>query len=386
MSVAPVSGEPPVQLAPGITLLIGDCIARMRSLPDASVDNVVTDPPYDLTANKKGGTGVASVNLNSPYGRSRIGTGNGAGGFMGEAWDSTGIAFTVELWTECLRVLKPGGHVLAFGASRTWHRVAAAIEDAGFEIRDSIAWLYGSGFPKSLNLDGDWEGWGTALKPAFEPLVVARKPLKGTVAGNLQAYGTGALNIDACRTETSDDLNGGAYAEVGNRSVSASLPAGSGMNVPGKTVGRDYVPPTGRWPANVILDESQAAALDEQSGEPQSRYFPTFHYEAKASTAERPVVNGLAHPTVKPLALIRWLVRLVTAPGGIVLDPFAGSGTTAEACLLEDLGCITIEKHRPYVPLIEARMARRVDPVAATRLARKITDEDDLFSLLGGAG
>jgi site-specific DNA-methyltransferase (adenine-specific) len=382
----------------------GDCIEVMRTLPDNSVDSIVTDPPYGL-------------------------------GFMGKAWDALPPG---EDWArECLRVLKPGGHLLAFGGTRTWHRLAVAVEDAGFEIRDSIAWLYGEGMPKSLDvskaidkLDAAaerlerarifqswlrqhltpqlvnavtgtvmghhltthptqpsvatadifdllrpilppvpdyieelvrlrtvesanfkarkvtgtrtmvdtstsrmgfvgktyggtgatrevndtaahtpeaelWQGWGTALKPAFEPAVVARKPLAGTVAATVIEFGTGAVNIDATR-----------HGE--------------------------------RWPANVILDESQAEALAE------SKYF----YVAKPSKAERPVVDGIAHPTVKPLALMRWLVKLVTPPGGTVLEPFAGSGATVEACILEGFRCIAIEREAEYLPLIQARIDR----------------------------
>ena len=337
----------------------GDCMDVLREIPDSSVDSVVTDPPYDLTAGKKGGTGAASVNPNSPAGRSMIGTGNG--GFMGKDWDATGIAFDPATWAECLRVLKPGGHLVAFGGSRTWHRLAAAVEDSGFEIRDSIAWLYGSGFPKSLNLPG---GLGTALKPAFEPIVVGRKPMVGTTAVNVLAYGVGALNIDACRTATTDSLGGGQTSGA-------------------------------RWPTNVVLDDSQAAELDQQTGilksgaysgkrnsskfghlygeltgtesseTPReasvggaSRFFPTFHYQAKAPKRERPNIDGVQHPTVKPLDLLRWLVRLVTPPGGLVLDPFAGSGTTAEACVYEHMRCITIEREAEYLPLIVARLTR----------------------------
>ena len=207
---------------------VGDCRDVLAAMPDASVDSIVTDPPYELTAGKRGGTGTASMNVNSPAGRARIGT----GGFMGQQWDATGIAHNVEMWAECLRVLKPGGHLLAFGGTRTFHRLACAIEDAGFELRDSVlnlhgggdcpwlaAWGFGSGFPKSLDVSKAlqasdlWRGWGTALKPAFEPIVMARKPLVGTVAANVLAHGTGGLNIDACRVPTSDDLNGGRYSD-----------------------------------------------------------------------------------------------------------------------------------------------------------------------------
>lgn len=318
-----------------VTLYHGDCLDVLHEMPDSSVDSVVTDPPYDLTAGKKGGTGAASVNLNSPHGRSRISTGNG--GFMGKDWDATGIAFDPATWAECLRVLKPGGHLLAFGGSRTWHRLATAVEDSGFEIRDSIAWLYSQGFPKSLNLPG---GLGTALKPAFEPIVVGRKPMVGTTAVNVLAYGVGALNIDACRVDTDGRPLVTSDRRDGNHVYGDGL---QGSKAAGETT-------VGRWPTNVLLDESQAADLDQQSGITSaarrigrrstksetaalgdfagqqsalkdhgdsggaSRFFPTFHYEAKAPASERPNVDGVQHPTVKPLDLIRWLVRLVTPP------------------------------------------------------------------------
>jgi DNA modification methylase len=288
----------------------GDCIETMRGMPDDSVDSIVTDPPYGL-------------------------------GFKGKGWDSLPPS---EAWaTECLRTLKPGGHLLAFGGSRTWHRLAVAIEDGGFEIRDSIAWLYSSGFPKHR----------AALKPAFEPIVLARKPLIGTLTATEDQYGTGTLNISGCRTEDG----------------------------------------SGRWPANVALDVMTASVLDQQSGNipgvvggmvktsgpmaftigeklESQRFTPSnqrikdnggasrFFYVTKASKKERPVVNGIAHPTVKPLALMRWLVRLVTPAGGTVLDPFAGSGTTVEAAILEGLSVIGIEREAEYLPLIEARIER----------------------------
>lgn len=402
-----------------VTLHHGDCLDILRELPDASVDAVCTDPPYALE-------------------------------FMGKTWDgwSTPAAFQewCGLWAaECLRVLKPGGHMLAFGGSRTWHRLAAAIEDAGFEIRDSIAWLYGSGFPKSHDVskaidkaagaereilgrsvrpdgtsrtttgsgrvatpfvahavEGDafvtvpatpaaerWQGWGTALKPAFEPIVVGRKPLDGTVAANVLAHGTGALNIDGCRVGTDGGTRAPGFDSRAPESVSAY---GHGLN--GRSSER--VEGLGRWPANVVLDDTQAAELDRQSGtlssgtmragtERQaraggtiygtdsrnflpadtygdsggaSRFFPTFRYEAKAPTSERPRVGEVAHPTVKPLDLMRWLVRLVTPPGGVVLEPFAGSGTTAEACVLEGFRCIAIEREADYLPLIVSRLSK----------------------------
>ena len=327
-------------------------------------------------------------------------------------------------------MLKPGAHLLAFGGTRTWHRLAVAVEDAGFEIRDSIAWLYGSGFPKSLDVSkaidraagaertegarewqggarsggvmgagegtttriihdapatpdaAKWAGWGTALKPAFEPVVVGRKPLVGTVAGNVLAFGTGALNIDATRIGTEERVNG-----PGSTGPRVARGGGWREDAESRTV-------TGRHPANVVLDESQAAELDRQSGVTRStaggfsstgaanswdrqdggmfdagRRVPRtghddsggasrFFYVAKAGKSERPVVDGEAHATVKPLALMQYLVRLVTPPGGAVLEPFAGSGTTVEACLREGFSCIAIEREASYLPLIMHRVRK----------------------------
>lgn len=272
----------------------GDCIEVMRTLPDDSVDSIVTDPPYGL-------------------------------GFMGKAWDALPPG---EDWTrECLRVLKPGGHLLAFGGTRTWHRLAVAVEDAGFEIRDSIAWMYGSGFPKRR----------VSLKPAFEPIVLARKPFKGNLADNETLHGTGALVIDGCRIATDDDTG---------RAPGKLLAEGWNLHKRSTPSERH---PAGRWPANVVLDEHIAAGFEESK----------FFYVAKASKKERPVVHGVAHTTVKPLALMRWLVRLVTPEGGTILEPFAGSGTTVEACILEGFNCIAIEREAEYLPLIQARIDRQ---------------------------
>lgn len=389
-----------------VTLYAGDCLDVLRELPDNSVDAVCTDPPYNLTAGKKGGTGTARVNLESPYGRSRIGTGNGSGGFMGKAWDDYdhfdgGFYGWCEAWSrECLRILKPGGHMLAFGGTRTWHRLACAIEDAGFEVRDSIAWMYGSGFPKSLNLtdeEGKRTGWGTALKPAFEPIVVGRKPLQGTVAANVLKHGTGALNVDGCR------VDGGSRPLVVSDRRTGNEVYGDGL----QGSRHDGATSLGRWPANVILDESQAEALDAQSGESLSRVgkprgadsgegwgmtatgseyddqggASRFFYVAKADSSERVRVDGIAHSTVKPLTLMRWLVRLVTPPGGVVLEPFAGSGTTVEACILEGFRCVAIEREETYLPLIRQRIHRRRDPVQAVKAAG---GDGGLFDLLDG--
>lgn len=267
-----------------------------------------------------------------------------------------------ELWTaECLRVLKPGGHFIAFGGTRTWHRLAIAAEDAGFTIRDSLAWLYGTGFPKSPDVGqavdallteseasdapnsqfGLWTGWRTTLKPGFEPIVFARKPFDTTVAGNIVTHGVGALNIPDCTI----------------------------------TEAVDTASPIERWPTNVILDQSQANALDRGAGEPVSRYF----WIAKPTQGERVVVDGISHPTVKPLTLMRQLVKLVTHEGDTVLEPFAGSGTTVEACLLEKRKVIAIERDEAYLPLIKHRIDRRLDPLAAAR-KNDASDVVDLFA------
>jgi DNA modification methylase len=462
-----------------------DCLDAMRAMPDASIDAIVTDPPYGLS-------------------------------FMGRDWDHgvPGPAF----WTEALRVAKPGAHLVAFGGTRTYHRLACAIEDAGWEIRDCLSWLYGSGFPKSLDVSkaidkldatdeqkrrrfkftewvrstgatarqideatgtrmgnhytthptqpaimtrehldacryllGDvpewvereckirsvesanfanrkvlemremrdtqqvriacaasaaeynpaaravvsitapatdaarqWQGWGTALKPAWEPCILARKPLVGTVAANVLAHGTGAINVNACRIAGKLDGDPHRFAKTDGGTFVASF---SG-HVP-------VVRTEGRWPANAALDEEAAAML----GEP-ARFF----YTAKASRSERndgcdaiearpqdptrdvdapggnnprnrgaaPRVNS--HPTVKPVALMRWLVRMVTPPGGVVLDPFCGSGTTLVAAIEEGFDCIGIEREAEYVAIIDARVAaaqQRPQRVAKPRPKRQ---------------
>jgi site-specific DNA-methyltransferase (adenine-specific) len=357
----------------------------MATLDDNSIDAIVCDPPYEL-------------------------------GFMGKAWDNTGIAYDVTVWQQCLRVLKPGGHLIAFGGSRTYHRLAVAIEDAGFEIRDQIQWIYGSGFPKSLDvskaidkaagatrevvrtpitphntagkgssnelderpwltkarelgyhehagtapitdLAKQWDGWGTALKPAHEPAVLARKPLCGTVADNVMTWGVGALNIDGSRVATDEVVNKDSTYSIHGywQNAKGGAPRHNG-NGTAHTVGR--------WPANVILDEDAAEALDMQSGG-VSRFF----YTAKASKSEREAgldapIDERAnhHPTVKPLSLMRYLVRLVTPKGGKVLDPFMGSGSTGCASILEGFDFVGIDITPEYVAIAQ----KRIDYYAVT--------------------
>jgi len=511
----------PVIVVGDARVVFGDCRDVLKTLADNSVDSVVTDPPYEL-------------------------------GFMGKKWDSTGIAYDVSVWEECLRVLKPGGHVLAFGGSRTFHRMAVAIEDAGFEIRDSIAWMYGSGFPKSLDVSKaidkgigknrerqlefvawmrktglkagqinaaigmsdvgshylrhdqpaiatadlfdllrpllppvpenierlvaertgiewteykkrvvtgsrdvpaghafagerysvggseaveipvtlahtpeakQWEGWGTALKPAFEPIVVGRKPFgKGsTVAANVLLHGVGGLNIDASRIGTKDNLNGGAYSDSDMKRNPENVGAYGFAVKPG-----EYQQPKGRWPANVILDEYSAGLLDEQSGHTRdgvamkgnsagNNIFsenskPTapnhgyggqggasrFFYCAKASKrdrnegldgleperhADRVADDGVGgenprnrtntakqnfHPTVKPTTLMRYLIKLVTPPGGTVLDPFTGSGSTGKAALLDGYKFVGVELTEEYLPIIEGRLRWAIEQEGET--------------------
>jgi len=233
-------------------IINGDCLIELLSIADCSIDSCVTDPPYHLTTGKKGGTGPASVNLESPYGRARVTT-----GFMGMKWDGGDIAHNPALWAEVLRVLKPGGFCLSFAGTRTYHRMACAIEDAGFEIRDMIGWLYGSGFPKGTDkakIPAAWKGWNTALKPALEPLCFARKPMDGTLAQNLEKWGTGAIWIDGCRIEISDVDSGDVGREI-TRNVRPE--DGWGMNGELAQSGVCVVKPEGRWPANVLLDGSE---------------------------------------------------------------------------------------------------------------------------------
>jgi len=396
-------------------LELGDCLDKLKELEDNSVDSIVTDPPYGLS-------------------------------FMNKKWDYD--VPSTDIWIECLRVLKPGGHLLSFSGSRTYHRMAVRIEDAGFEIRDQIMWVYGSGFPKSHNIgkavdklqgndrevvgevkDGfnnwanftdrdwkpennvytkgtsEWEGWGTALKPAHEPIVMARKPLsEKSVAENVLRWGTGGINIDDSRVVYKDDKP---------HSVSTEREGGNSWN-------KDYVRTedwepnnTGRWPANIIFDEEAGQVLDQQSGiskstpdkrttkTPTGEMFGTgkitshndkggasrFFYCPKASKKDRdegmdlhddkilnrvnsgglendprwgPIVRKNNHPTVKPTELMLYLIKLVTPVNGVVLDPFMGSGSTGKGSIRGGFDFIGIEKEEEYIKIAEARIKNEI--------------------------
>jgi DNA modification methylase len=345
-------------------IIVGDCRESMATLEADSVDAVVCDPPYEL-------------------------------GFMGRKWDASGISYDLEVWRQALRVLKPGGHLLAFSGSRTYHRMACAIEDAGFDIRDQIMWVYGSGFPKSLDVSKAidkaagaerevtgpnawaargglvqantygtpsrpdatspatdearrWSGWGTALKPAHEPICMARKPLVGTVAANVLQHGTGAINVDGCRVGTDGGTTRNGLSYVGE----------SGWTT-GHSVQRIDA---GRWPANVLHDGSDEATEGLRDA---ARYF----YTAKASGEDRDEMLGdvpkNVHPTVKPTNLMRYLVRMVTPLGGLVLDPFTGSGSTGRAAMLESMRFVGCELSPEYAEIARARIRFTLGPLFA---------------------
>ena len=361
-------------------LLNGDCIEEMQKLIDdgVQVDSVVTDPPYHLTSIVKRfgkeDSAPAQFGTDGAYARA-------SKGFMGKEWDGGDIAFRPETWELALKLLKPGGHLLAFSASRNYHRMAVAIEDAGFEIRDQMMWLYGSGFPKSLNI-GD--GWGTALKPAHEPIVMARKFIEGTNKQNKEKYGTGGLNIDGCRIETNPEVDD--MHRVVDRKPRNDDKVWTNKNSGFKNENNIYtgVREEGRFPANVMH-----GGLDTE----WSRYF----YCPKTSKAEKnkgldsfeakPMAWGNqakaelkrgnldwkgnqgdgtkhnkvsmrvnTHPTVKPQELMKYLCRMVTPKGGTVLDPFMGSGSTGCAAKDEGFEFIGIEKEKEYFDIADARI------------------------------
>lgn len=354
-----------------VSILIGDCRERMAALDADSIDSCVTDPPYHLTSIVKrfgaANAAPAKVGKTGAYARA-------SKGFMGQQWDGGDVAFQPETWAEVLRVLKPGAHLVAFSGTRTYHRMACAIEDAGFEIRDQLAWTYGSGFPKSHNQPG---GWGTALKPAWEPICLARKPLQGTVAGNIAAHGTGALNIDGCRIAHNEDCK-----MMAAQTDPAVMSGGGKVQQGGRHKPVLELKPEGRWPANIIHDGSEevlAAFPTVASGQPSGvkaggsknvyGHFEggiavtgygdegsaaRFFYCAKATTEERGEGNN--HPTVKPIDLMRWLCRLVTPKGGTVLDPFSGSGSTLVAADAEQFNAIGCELSPDYAEIAERRV------------------------------
>jgi hypothetical protein len=483
-----------------VRLYLGDCLDVLAGIPDCSIDSIVTDPPYGL-AELSAATVLTAIAAWMSGDRTHVP--DGPGGFMGREWDR--FVPPPGVWDECMRVLKPGGHLLSFAGSRTVDLMTLSVRIAGFEIRDGIDWIFAAGFPKSLNVakaidkaagaqrqvtargeplkrmipgatqnrtgswvkdDGReyvpavtgpatedavrWEGWGTALRPSHEPIVVARKPFPGTVAANVLEHGTGALNIDGCR------VGGGGYDAPGDRGHEN---ARSRQMDFGMTAGKAH--DEGRWPPNVVFthapgcepagtrevpsnarsrkkpagsakfpgaygelvnDQDRAygnpgtaevvetwdcapgcpvAELDAQSGVltsganparrgsgkfrdaygefagqqectahrgadtgSASRFFPAFRWQAKAPASERPrLPDGTAHPTVKPLELMRWLVRLVTPPGGTVGDFFAGSGTTGEACVIEGFNCILAEEDPASAELIKARLSKPIQPV-----------------------
>jgi DNA modification methylase len=453
-----------------VTLLCGDSSELIKGLPENSIDAVVCDPPYALVSIVKrfGGANAAPAKGNEAYQRA-------SAGFMGKTWDTGEVAFSEAFWADVLRVLKPGGHLVAFSGTRTYHRMAVAIEDAGFEIRDQLAWCYGSGFPKShdvskgidkragaerekvkvrhssqslMTKDGQnerpwqeaakvngfhelagpeavtdeakaWSGWGTALKPSWEPICLARKALIGTVAANVLEHGVGALNIDGCRVETADSLGGGRLTGATKVGEGWDRPwmsdperrATDAAAMADKVARAESL---GRWPTNLIHDGSEEVVgafpdtnpstklnCTQQAREPQSKgaerarvrvdegyedsgSAARFFYTAKADAEDR---LGSKHPTVKPVDLMQWLCRLVCPKGGTVLDPFAGTGTTGEAAWREGMRAILMEREPEYQEDISRRMELAVQPtkraaVAASKNNLEKAEDLPLFALL----
>ncbi len=362
-------------------IIHADCLQTLPELDAQSIDAIITDPPYGISFNGMAWDGkairktvrsdlAARERRRTPKrqdGKSAFGSpASHAGSHDLSPKETLAFqAFCARWATECLRVLKPGGHLAMFGGARTFHRLTCGVEEAGFELRDVLMWLHGQGFPKSRNLSGRMTGWGTALRPAYEPILLARKPLMGHTQANAVRHGTGALHIDACRIP---HAHAGRCSAEGRGHSQARLAAREG-----------------RWPANIALSHAPScdrgrcrrdcpvAALGDRQ---------RFFYCAKASRAERdagceqlarrtiqtfqigaerersartrPVAN--IHPTVKPIELMRWLVRLLSPPGGLVLDPFAGSGTTGVATVLEGARFLGIEREDDYLPIARARI------------------------------
>jgi DNA modification methylase len=438
-----------------IQLHCGDCLEVMATLAEDSIDSCVCDPPYHLQSIVKRFSDMGpndkklTMGRVNPFQRTAV-------GFMQKKWDGGDIAFNPDVWMQVYRVLKPGAHLLAFGGTRTYHRMACAIEDAGFEIRDTVMWVYGSGFPKSHDVskgidraagaernvvgqrkklesygpnevygdgpdhDGvqlitapetaaarEWEGWGTALKPAWEPIVLARKPLsEPTVAANVMKWGTGALNIDATKIPSGTEHMRGTVKYTDGGTLASMRNGGK----------NDFVAtdsPLGRWPANLIHDGSEevlAGFPDSQNSRSEITSKPgdiygggaglpshtgvydfddrgsaaRFFYTAKADADDR---LGSKHPTVKPLDLMQYLVRLVTPPRGTVLDCFAGTGTTGEAAWREGMGAVLIEREAEYQADIRRRMGlvlggadERAREAIKERLKGKPRDDGPLFA------
>lgn len=371
-------------------IIHGDSIDELKSLESESIDAVVTDPPYGLSALSP--AQVADVMLK--WCRGDLDYMPTGAGFMGKSWDV--FVPPPALWVEVMRVLKPGGHALVFAASRSQDLMGLSLRLAGFEMRDVIQWIYGTGFPKSLNvskaIDGanQWDGWGTALKPAYEPCLLVRKPIKGTVAGNVLKHGTGALNIDGCRIgyENSESVDFG-WRQVATNFDIGIVRGGADLQIHKRS---------GRWPSNVIFDEESAILLGDQA---------RFFYCAKASRGEREAglggfdlkkagamsgeetrsdrpsnhpMRANVHPTVKPIDLMRYLVRLITPKGGTVLDPFNGSGSTGCAAALERVDYIGIEREAEYVEISRARVAYWSGNPIVYETPKPKSEEIDLFN------
>jgi DNA modification methylase len=307
-----------------------DCRSAMRTMPPNIFDVIITDPPYEI-------------------------------GFNGQKWDSTGVAYDPRTWEGALRVAKPGAYMLVFGGTRTFHRVACVIEDAGWNIRDCMMWVYSSGFPKSQNIGKKvegWDGWGSALKPAYEPIIIAQKPLIGSLVANVKRFGVGGLNIDAARVPAND-----GFEKIWDKPISTNV----GANGKGNYIsdGSQHTldlsankPKGGRWPANLLHDGSEEVTrlMPEDEHGSAARFF----WCPKANKKDRG--KGNTHNTVKPTALMRYLVKLTTPPGAMVLDMFAGSGSTGRAALLEGARFMGIEKDKGNCEICRTRLGRIANP------------------------